>query len=55
VYRYDLKGVKIANIYSGRADALKDYSFTFDGKYVPAGVYFFRLTGSGNALNLRLW
>lgn len=51
---YDLKGVKVAHIYSGRAEAFKSYSFMFDGKSVPAGVYFFRLTGSGSALNFKV-
>ncbi|MFD2161777.1 LamG-like jellyroll fold domain-containing protein [Paradesertivirga mongoliensis] len=51
---YDLKGVRISNIYSGNAEAFRNYSFRFDGKSVPAGVYFFRLSGSGNALNFKV-
>jgi hypothetical protein len=51
---YDLRGVKAATIYSGQAEAFKDYSFSFDGKSVPAGVYFFRLASSGSVLNFKV-
>jgi hypothetical protein len=51
---YDLKGVKIANIYSGKADAFKEYSFSFDGSTIPSGTYFFRLTGNKEVLNFKV-
>jgi hypothetical protein len=51
---YDLRGVRIKNIYTGKAEALKEYSFSFDGSVVPVGTYFFRVSGSKAALNFKV-
>jgi hypothetical protein len=51
---YDLKGVKVKNVYSGSANALQAYSFSFDGSTLASGVYFFKLSGNKLDLNFKV-
>ncbi|MBC7914746.1 MAG: T9SS type A sorting domain-containing protein, partial [Pyrinomonadaceae bacterium] len=47
---YDLRGVKLKNIYSGAAKANQINSFAVDGSNLQSGTYFFRLSGSKEVL-----
>ena len=51
---YDLKGVKVKNVYSGSASALQTYSFNFNGSSLASGVYFFKLSGNKLDLNFKV-
>lgn len=51
---YDQNGEKIDTLYAGEANAQKEYNFSFDEGSVPAGTYFFRLTGSREVLNFKV-
>ncbi|HEY0899107.1 MAG TPA: MBG domain-containing protein, partial [Sphingobacteriaceae bacterium] len=41
---FDLRGLKVAGLYKGKANANQLYRFTLDGTNIPPGAYFVRLT-----------
>ena len=47
---YDLSGRRIDGLFEGGAEAGRAYSFTFDGRGLPNGVYLFRLAGESEVL-----
>lgn len=47
---YDLSGRRIDGLFEGGAEAGRAYSFTYDGRGLPNGVYLFRLAGESEVL-----
>jgi len=43
---YDVRGVRIQNLFKGSANANQDYEVKFDGSNIAAGTYFLRLSTS---------
>jgi PKD repeat protein len=50
---YDLRGMKVQNVYSGSVKANQNYNFPVSSNLSP-GVYFFRLSGSNTVLNFKV-
>ena len=51
---YDLKGVKIQNLFNGNANAKTTYEVQFNGQNIAAGTYFFRLTTGKEVKNFKV-
>jgi len=51
---YNIYGLLISHLYSGKAEAGHDYSFAFDGTRLLPGVYMVRLNTSKAVKNFRL-
>ncbi|HOI79221.1 MAG TPA: T9SS type A sorting domain-containing protein, partial [Petrimonas sp.] len=51
---FHLTGERKRELYRGYANAFEKYSMTFDGKSLPAGFYFYRITTGGSTHSGRL-
>jgi hypothetical protein len=51
---YDLRGTMVQVLYNGKANANQKYEVQFNRQSLPRGVYFFRLTTSREAKNVRV-
>lgn len=51
---FHLTGERIRELYRGHADAFEKYSVTLDGKDLPAGFCFYRITTGGSTHSGRL-
>lgn len=47
---YDMSGRNIATLFNSRADQDKEYRLSFDGTYLPNGIYIYRLTTQNETL-----
>jgi hypothetical protein len=45
---YNIVGSEVATLYAGNAEAGKLYTFTFDAKNLPSGLYFYKLRNGNN-------
>jgi hypothetical protein len=48
---FDLSGRLIDGLFNGLATSNNDYRFTFDGSFLPNGVYVYRLTTESEVIN----
>ena len=51
---YDLKGVRIQNLFNGNANAQTTYEVQFNGQIIASGTYIFRLITSKEVKNFKV-